>query len=437
MSEIFTDPDGLIALQIRDDGAWMTLSSGDRMIGEQAILDLIEQAGIVEGFERARDYMDVHDLIRNFGEPFPVALHQMPTQPQVEFSLLFDEDKCIDPDNYMLTELDGLEKAEPGKPLAHLFVTRSGSPGRDIFGESIEPTMGDRDVLESRIGENVLFDADQSQIKADSAGYPYIDAEGRVCVKSEFVIEGDIDLNQDDFKLFASLTVNGNVQDKINIELTGNLEVNGDIVDSTIRAGGDVKVYGDIINCQEVGIISYGSIEFENAENALLMAKKRIRFTEHANFCKLIGEKEVQGDPEKSSIVGGMVHCGGDVEVAVLGSTGAIGTEVEITISPFIKEEMLGLTKKLSELRESGQTDFEKIGQVESKLEELENQLEEEINRTLLSDETKPKHIVAYKKVFPGTYIRILKKSITITEEYDKISFSLIEGDLVMESYVV
>ncbi len=437
MSDIFTDPNGLLSLQIRDDGAWMTMLNGDEMIGEGAILDLIEQAGIVEGFERARDYMEAYGLIRNFGEPFPIALHQMPSQPQIEFSLLFEQANCIDPDNFRFENLKGLETAEPGKPLAHLFVTRSGNLGRDIFGETIEPTADDREALQAKIGENVRYDADLSQLVAESVGYPYLDGEGRVCVKSEFTVDGDIDLNHENFNLHASLTVNGNIQDKISIELTGNLEVNGDIVDSTVRAGGDVKVYGDIMNCQEVGIIARGNIEFENAENAFLMAKGRIRFTEHANFCKLIGEKEIQGDPERSSIVGGMVQCGSDVEVAVLGSTGAIGTEVEITISPFVKEEMLELTKELSDLRQNEHLNDERIGRIETKLEDLENQLEEEINRTLLSDETKPKHIVAYKKVFPGTYVRILKKSRTITEEYDKISFSLIDGDLVMESYLI
>ncbi len=437
MTDILTDPNGLLTLQIRDDGAWLTMLNANEIINEQAILELIEGAGIVEGFERARDYMDVHYLERNFGEPFPIALNQMPAQPQIEFTPLFDENRCIDPDHYSFNELGNLVTTEPGKPLAHLFVTRSGSPGKDIYGDAISPSMDDQEALESKLGTNVRFDEDMSQIIAESAGYPYIDAEGRVCVKSEFVVEGDIDLNQDNFKLFASLIVNGNIQDKINIELAGNLEVNGDIVDSSIKAEGDIKVYGDILNCQEAGIFSRGNIEFENAENAFLMAAGKIRFTEHANFCKMICERAIQGDAEKSSVVGGMVQCGGDVEVAVLGSTGAIGTEVEITISPYNKERMLHLTKKLSDLRRNETNNEAEIAFIEATLEDLENRLEEEINRTLLSDETKPKHIVAYKKVFPGTYVRILKKSRTITEEYDKISFSLIDGDLVMESYLV
>ncbi len=437
MSEMISDPQGLITIQIREDGAWMTMLNGSQLVSEETIINMLDEAGIIEGYDRARVYMNEKGAERNFGEPFPVALNQMPSEPQVEFSLLFNLENCIDPEHFNLSELEGLQTADIGTPLAHLFVTRSGRPGQSIFGEPILPTMDDEDILESKIGENVEYNADQSHIQATAPGYPYVDDDGRVCVKSDFIVEGDIDLNQENFYLHGNLIVFGNIQDKINIELSGDLQANGDVIDSSIRAKGNIKINGDILNCQKIGVVSEGSIEFDTAENAFLMAKDRIKFKEHANFCKLISEKGIKGDPETSSIVGGMVHSGSDVEVAVLGSTGAIGTDVEITISPFIKERMLQLTKKMTALKMDELENAEEILRVTGELEDLENKLEEEINQTLLSEETKPKHIVAYKKVFPGTYVRILKKSRTITEEYDKISFSLVDGELIMESYVV
>jgi phosphate uptake regulator len=122
-------------------------------------------------------------------------------------------------------------------------------------------------------------------------------------------------------------------------------------------------------------------------------------------------------------------------EVAVIGSAGAIGTEVEITISPYIKEKMLALSKKLSSLRDRPEENAALIKKLSETLQDYENQLEEQINRTLLGETGAPRHIVAFRKVFAGAYIRIPKKSLTVVDEMDKVSFSILDGELVTDSY--
>jgi hypothetical protein len=47
-----------------------------------------------------------------------------------------------------------------------------------------------------------------------------------------------------------------------------------------------------------------------------------------------------------------------------------------------------------------------------------------------------PKHIVAFKRVFPGTYVRVIKKSMHLKEELQRVSFSIVNGELVADKYL-
>jgi hypothetical protein len=73
MSKILTNPDGNIKLELKDDrlSAWLTIKKDNRLIDEKDILDLLEQAGIKNGFEEAQRYMQKHSMEKDFDIPFP------------------------------------------------------------------------------------------------------------------------------------------------------------------------------------------------------------------------------------------------------------------------------------------------------------------------------------------------------------------------------
>ena len=76
MNKILTNLAGTLRLELRDDrlSAWLTIRSHGRLIDEQYILDLIEEAGIKTGFEEADRYMRKHGLEKDFDIPFPIAM---------------------------------------------------------------------------------------------------------------------------------------------------------------------------------------------------------------------------------------------------------------------------------------------------------------------------------------------------------------------------
>ena len=141
------------------------------------------------------------------------------------------------------------------------------------------------------------------------------------------------------------------------------------------------------------------------------------------------------GNEDSSTIVGGMISSGEHVEVAIIGNTGSIGTEIEIAISPYTKERMLHITKQMTKMKEDRQTTKMEYLNLQEELSNFEMHLEDKINLIIKNMENLPKHIMAYKKIFPGAYIRILKKSKHVTEELNRVSFSIVNSELIAEQF--
>jgi uncharacterized protein (DUF342 family) len=438
MSKIISSPDQNISLEISDDSynAYLCIKNNLEFINEKDIIDLIEQSGIVFGIDEAVSFMQDNDIKKQLDVAFPLACGQKPKEPELEFSPLFNPNQCyhstIGNQFYLLPNL---VKVKKGEPLAHLFVTKPSKSGINIFGEEVNPESSEHNVINNYLGENVEYSMDRGQIVALKSGYPWIDELSRIHVQSDFVIENDLDMTYDNFKLFGNLTVNGNICEKAQIYIDGDLTVQGNIEDASVNVTGDIVVNGDINSCKHTGIIADGNISFQNAENSRIACGGKISFSKNAHFCRLMAEKGVYGDEENSSLVGGIIQSGEHIEASVIGSSSMINTETEISISPFTKEKMLLLTKQIMKMREQGLTDSEEFTMLSESIQELETKLENEINKTLKNEDQIPKHIMIFKRIYPGVYIRILKKSINVSEEMSTLSYSIVDGELVSETY--
>jgi len=435
----FFSADSSMVLEIADDNfsAYLTIKEEKEFINEAEIMDLIKRAGINYGFERATEFANKNKLIKEINRPFPIAIGERNQHPSVEFSPLFEESTSFNPEMFknQFNDLKNYFHAEKGLPLAHLFITKPAKPGRNIFGVEIGSDQTEQDVLNHYLGSNVIYSQERSQIIAAESGYPYVDELERVHVMSEFVIQGNLGLEYENFTLRSNLEIHGSIKDKIRVQIDGNLRVFGDINDAEVEVNGLLHVDGDILNCKSGGVRVNGNVEFESAENSRIACSGDIVFSKFAQFCNMIAGKNIIGNEMNSALIGGLAQAGENIEVAVIGSSNAIGTEVEITISPYVKEQMLRITKRLMTLRGKPTQNVEEIRLLTDKQQLLESELEKEINKTLLNDDTTPRHIMAFRKVYSGTYLRILKKSQTILEEMNKVSFSIENGELSIDEY--
>ena len=438
MSGKYESEFGNFLIEIAEDNfvAYLTIMPNKDFINEKELLDLIERTQISFGFEEAQEFVKEKGIVKTNDQPFPLAMGTKPKDPEIEFSTLFDINYCYKTSHgNQFNVLKSLIKVKKGEPLAHLFVTKQSKAGTNIFGERVDPIKMENQIIENYLGENVSYSQERGQIIAEKSGYPYMDDLSLIHVKSEFMLDKNLDLTFEDMDFFGSLTVNGDIMDKVKIKLEGDLTVHGDINDAEIEVKGNIIVIGDIVNCKTPGVFATGKISFTSAENSKIVSGDRVEFSKNMHFCRIVAEKGLYGHEENSSIVGGVYQSGEHIEVAVIGNTGGIGTEVEISISPFTKETMINITKQINQMNELELTYTPEYQNLEDEIGNLEHKLEDEINSMLKIMDNLPKHILAFKKIFPGTYIRVLKKSTHITEELTRVSFSIINGELWNESY--
>jgi uncharacterized protein (DUF342 family) len=438
MEKIYTNENGSMEIRVSDDSFSAVLTINDHGVfqNEDDLLKLIEKSGISYGFENAQNYNIKNSSEKKFGEPFLIALGDTLDEPEVEFNPLFDTGNCFNPISFdnQFHLLQKFHFVERGTNLAQLFVTKTGSAGKNIYNIEISPEASNETILDKHLGDNVYYSEEKSMIIADKSGYPYLDEMEKIHIKSDFEINENVGLNFDNFKLHGNLTINGNVYEKIQMKINGDLTVNGDINDAELDISGKVNLNGDILNCRETGIIAQGDVTFNSAESARIVTAGKIYFKDNAHFCRLIADHGIYGDENTSSIVGGLVQSGENIEVAVIGNSGAIGTEVEVTISPYIKEKMLVSTKEMMKLRDKPDSQ-DRFNYLAQEMEQLESKLEDDINEALLSDEQIPRHITILKKIFGGTYLRVLKKSVTVSEEMERVSFSIVNGELFTDQF--
>jgi uncharacterized protein (DUF342 family) len=438
MSEVYESEFGNFVIETSDDKftAFLTIKETEDFIDEKELLDLIAKASITHGFAQAQYLVETKQIKKIAGQPFPLACGDTPKPPEIEFSPLINTDKCYDMTmESHFTKLKSIQRVEKGEPLAHLFITKPSQIGTNIFGEEVVPESYDTQIINDYLGDNVSYSAERGQIIADKAGYPYMDELSRIHVKSEFIMDKNIDLTFPEGDFFGNLVVNGDVIDKVKLSIDGDLIVNGHIIDAEIEVTGDIFVSGDIKDCKSPGILAAGKISFNGAENSKITAGGTVSFTKSIHFCKVLAENGIFGNEETSSIVGGVCQSGEHVEVAIIGNTGSLATEVEISISPYTKEKMVNVSKQMLNLKEMGLTGNIEYIDLQDILSSLEATLEEKVNIIIKNIENLPKHILAYKKIFPGSYIRILKKSTHITTEHNKVSFSIVNGELTKDQY--
>ena len=408
--KIYTNPEQNITLRISEDGfsAYLTIKDTDGMIDEKEITKLFHTAGIKYGVEEAVEYNSQHGIQKEGNVPFLVALGKNP-EAQSEISYLFNTENCFNPDEqYDIYELEKFEKIHKHQPLANLKLTDISQPGMDIFGNETPSGVSAQLNVDNYIGDNVYYSEEDNQILALKSGYPYIDYQNKIYIKADFFINEDI-------------------IDKT-LKIFGDVTIDGVVTNSKVEVEGNLKVKSNISNCIDTGIDVDGNVNIEYSENSKIVSSGKIVINKSARFCSMHADKEIIGE-ENSSIAGGLIQSGKNIDAYTIGSPFSLLTELEIASAPYLKEQIKKAQNDLISAREKPDENEELIHNLSTKLKELEEEYEKILEK-YLADKFKGYQISIHNKVYPGTYLRILKHSKAINEELDSATFSIINNKL-------
>lgn len=162
-----------------------------------------------------------------------------------------------------------------GDLLLDIIPELEGTSGMDVFGNLLSvPAVNSINVI---AGKGTLLLDDGLRIIAEKDGQPNISINGEVSVFSEITIPGDVDFNTGNIVFDGHITVKGMVKEGFSvtggtltvneidggiINLKGNLEVAGGIINSRIKTHGNIQAmymadsivdsYGDVIIKKEI-----------------------------------------------------------------------------------------------------------------------------------------------------------------------------------------
>lgn len=244
------------AWTLADTAAARTLSPSarpdtDTVVRRLGIAELMAEVGALG----IRQHLDVPAIVQALqqanGQPAAFAFGRQPLPGRdAELELRFEE--CIE---NAFEEAGGsldyrshlrIPSVQPGDLLARVIPSEPGTPGYDVYGESIAaPPVRELDV---RARQHVE-EREPGVFVAAKSGRPCI-TEGAVRyldVSDAYVVQGDVNLKTGHIVFSGDVTIQGNVTDNMIVESLGNVYVSGGVYHSTITAAGSIVVQGSTI----------------------------------------------------------------------------------------------------------------------------------------------------------------------------------------------
>lgn len=410
-----TNPAGNLSLTVSEDklSAHLTIHKSGQLINEHDILDLIDEAGIKYGFEDALRYIRKHNLEKEFDQPFPLALCKAGADNS-EVKYFFDTGAArafsprINP-----AEIHQLTCVEAGTVLADLrdnIFSREGSI-YNVLGEMITSGGSDEEAAQAIAGENVEYDHERGQYISTKAGYIGMDDEGRIHIHCALVVDGDL-VDMPELRTPVDLIVEGAVRGSF-LAVQGNLSITGELRESSINCGGDLILGEGVVSCRQPGLEVLGDMRCGRIYRSKILCKGELRSGE-ISASEVIGEKGVYTTVE-NGIIHSSVQSANRIETAFAGEDEP-GSQVslEITISPFLKDLLMQLTREIVQARQNGNQ--EKIEEIRARISTCETELDRELNGFLSRSSAQTAGISIAREVYPILQVRVLKHDYQIRD---------------------
>ncbi|MCW2949477.1 MAG: hypothetical protein JWN41_490 [Thermoleophilia bacterium] len=132
-----------------------------------------------------------------------------------------------------------------GTPLVRRIASREGVAGRDVTGQELRVAPV-KDVR-MRAAAGVSIDERGLLAVATVDGAPHIDADGRIEVRHELIVDA-VDTVSGDIEFSGSVRVDGDVTEGRRIVARDSIVVDGTVDRACLEAGGSIEVHGSIMS---------------------------------------------------------------------------------------------------------------------------------------------------------------------------------------------
>ena len=348
-------------------------------------------------------------------------------------------------------ELSMVENVEKEQPMVKLIDSTPGTPGKNVYGKTVNPVHGKPCVLP--IGENTKVSNNDTKLLISCIDGIVKYAGGVVSVKSCYAVEKDVDFSTGNITSKGTVVVKGNVRSGFVLDAVGDVEVWGTVEDSLIKSKGNVLIKGGFIGSGKGKIEAEGDATIGFARNQTIVANN-VKILREAVDCIIYAKNTVKVDGDKISIEGGITTAGAVIEVETLGSKNEVHTDVEAGIDYAAHQSQMITRKEISSLKAFLKTvdkELNTLHAIQKAKGELPAQYVNTFDRLLSRREgltkklndlaseekisvTEDAKVVVNKIVHPGVEITIGESTMTIIEECKKATFYLTGDEIKIKT---
>ncbi|MBP2631389.1 MAG: hypothetical protein H6Q70_2017 [Firmicutes bacterium] len=342
---------------------------------------------------------------------------------------------------------------EKSELLVEKIPATAGIPGIDVLGNPI-PARAGKDVT-MPAGKNVTV-VDNCRLFSTIDGHLNVYAGKRIDVIPVIVIEGDVDYNTGNIDFKGSVVVHGTIQPDFCVKAGGNVEVSGCIYGGTVEAN-KIIVHNGIQGMNRGVVKAHERLVAGFIENANVYCDSDIIVSDFIMNSSVCAGCRVVIEGGRGVLRGGRIAAGEGIRAVTIGNKSGIVTELEVSINPFFRDELLSLRaeiKKDEVLYEELQRSLEYIRRqgletLTAKKRELYKKNEEEFeaiperiaeNRERMKNienvlrSVKPGRIRVSDAIYPGTKMSIGPSIKVLKETIQYASLYVDEGEIKVGS---
>ena len=256
-------------------------------------------------------------------------------------------------------EQGAIPTVEADQALMRRIPATTGTAGRNVRGEVIEPAPGlNEGFAENLLGAYVAPD-DANLLRAAFTGQPVCLCNG---VSVEHVLRvRNVNMATGNIAFDGTVNIEGEVLPGMKVRATGDVIVGGVIDGAEVDAGGDLRVGGGII--AKARVRAGGSVTSRFAEGAQIVAGTTIAIEDtalqsdlQANNQILVGFKS----PQRGRLAGGSARAMLLVSTPILGSPSGGVTSLLLGVNPVLEAQYQTLLQKIEKQRED-ESNLEKL----------------------------------------------------------------------------
>ncbi|MGE4560468.1 MAG: flagellar assembly protein A, partial [Desulfobulbus sp.] len=243
-----------------------------------------------------------------------------------------------------------------------------GSPGQDVFGNTIAQTKGND--IKVRVTDDAAYDEATGEIRAMRSGVLSLLSEGTVKVCSRQVISQDIDFKTGNIVSRDALEIRGSIHPRFRVNALGDILIRGNIEKAQARSDANVVVQSGLIGDYAV-IRCRGEVDIQFVERGRIFSGGSILLRKSAYYCRLHSGGSINCPPT-TRILASQVVAAGSLVLGSVGSENAEPSMLAAAVSPEQLQKMYALQREVEARKEAVERLRRRIGP-DAASEELEN----------------------------------------------------------------